>query len=299
MELRQLVYFVSIARAGSFSKAASKLHIAQPALSRQMAMLERELGVLLLTRNGRGAVPTAAGELFLTQAGEVLQRIEFAKRQVASFSATPRGILRIGVPLSISKLLTADLLDRVRERFPQVSLQISEAWTAHIHRDLLDRKLDLGVLNSSQLSPEMPHRRLVREPLFLIKAGNRPPSTLSISVRDLAHMPLVLPPRPNGMRLRLDRVFERHSIEPRIVLESEVWSVIIDVVRKGVACTLSPLREVKSELASGKLEAIAIDKPLHNQLCLVRTSSVLPPFADPIFELLAVGIRELLRAEAR
>ena len=299
MELRQLIYFVSIARAGSFSKAASQLRIAQPALSRQMALLERELGVLLLTRNGRGAVPTAAGELFLARVSEVLQSLDQAKWQLAAFCAMPSGVLRIGVPLSISKLLTADLLDRVRERFPRVSLQISEAWTAHIHHDLLERKLDLGVLNSSQLSREMQYRRLAREPICLIKAGNRPPTVRKLPLRDLEHIPLVLPPRPNGMRLLLDRVFERHGMEPRIVLESEVWSVIIDVVQKGIAYTLSPRREVKSGLKSGKLEAIPIDKPLYNQLCLVRTSHGLPPFADPIFELLAQGIRELLRAEAR
>jgi LysR family transcriptional regulator, nitrogen assimilation regulatory protein len=298
MELRQLTYFVSIARAGSFSKAASLLNIAQPALSRQMALLERELGVMLLTRNGRGAVPTAAGELFLERVSDVLQDLDQAKWQATSFSAMPSGVLRIGVPLSISKLLTADLLDRVRKKFPRVSLQISEAWTAHIHRDLLERKLDLGVLNRSQLGREMEHRRLAREPICLIKASDRP-SARKLPLCGLQQFPLVLPPRPNGMRLLLDRVFERHGIEPRIVLESEVWSVIIDVVQKGIAYTLSPCREVKAELKSGKLEAIPFDRPLYNELCLVRTSHGLPPFADPIFALLAQGISALLRAETR
>jgi LysR family nitrogen assimilation transcriptional regulator len=299
MEIRQLAYFMGIARAGSFSKAAGQLNIAQPALSRQMALLEKELGVLLLTRNGRGAVPTEAGELFLARVSEILKQIEQARWQIARFSATPSGVLRIGVPLSISRLLTADLLDRVRERFPHVSLQISEAWTAHIYRDLLERKLDLGVINSSQLTDEMQHRHLVREPLCLIRATNRPPAVRRLPIKDLAHLPLVLPPRPNGMRLLLDRVFERHAIEPTIVLESEVWSVIIDVVRKGIAYTLSPRREVKGELASGKLEAVAIERPVHNQLCLVRASSALPSFADPILELLAQGLKDLLRAESK
>lgn len=298
MELRQLAYFVGIARAGSFSKAARQLRIAQPALSRQMAMLERELGVLLLTRNGRGATPTSAGEMFLVHANEILRDVEQAKWQLASFSATPSGVLRIGVPLSISRLLTTDLLDQMKEAFPRVSLQFSEAWSAHIYRDLLERKLDLGVINRSQLTGEMRYRSLVREPLMLIKAVNRPPSADRLPIDDLARIPLVLPPRPNGMRLLLDRVFERHGFKPKIVLESEVWSVIIDVVQKGIACTLSPCREVKRELTLGCVEAVPIDKPLHNQLCLVRASHTLPPFADSIFESLAQGIKQLMRADS-
>jgi LysR family nitrogen assimilation transcriptional regulator len=230
---------------------------------------------------------------------EILRSVEQAKWQLASFSATPSGVLRIGVPLSISRLLTADLLDRVREAFPRVSLQISEAWTAHIHRDLLERKLDLGVINSSQLSREMRHRTLVREQLCLIKSANGAPCSQRLPIENLADIPLVLPPRPNGMRLLLDRVFDRHRFRPKIVLESEVWNVIIDVVQKGIACTLCPRREVKRELARGSLQAVQIDKPLYNQLCLARTSHRLPPFADHIFELLAHGIKELLRADLR
>lgn len=298
MELRQLTYFVGIARAGSFSKAASQLRVAQPALSRQMGLLERELGVLLLTRNGRGAVPTTAGELLLAKASEILRTVEQAKWQLSSFAATPSGVLRIGVPLSISRILTADLLDRVRESFPRVSLQISEAWTAHIHHDLLERKLDVGVLNASQLTGDMHHRRLCREPLYLIKGAGRPPWIERAPMASLAEIPLVLPPGPNGMRLMLDRVFARQGIAPRIVLESEVWNVIIDVVQKGIACTLSPRREVKRELTAGTLEAIPLEKPVHNQLALVRGSHARLPFADPIFELLAQGIKQLLRADA-
>ena len=263
-----------------------------------MGLLERELGVLLFTRNGRGAVPTAAGELLLAKASEILHIAEDTKWQISSFSATPSGVLRIGVPLSISRILTADLLDRVRKSFPRVSLQISEAWTAHIHHDLLERKLDVGVLNTSQLTADMRHRRLCREQLYLIKGAGRPPRLQRTPMATLAEIPLVLPPRPNGMRLMLDRVFEQQGIAPCIVLELEVWNVIVDVVQKGIACTLSPRREVKRDLIAGTLEAIPLEKPLHNQLAVVRTSHALPPFADPIFELLAQGIKQLLRADA-
>ena len=88
MELRQLAYLIGIVRAGSFSGAASALHVAQPALSRQIALLERELGVLLLTRNSRGIVPTPAGEEFFARAIEILRNVEDSKRELKAKRAS-------------------------------------------------------------------------------------------------------------------------------------------------------------------------------------------------------------------
>lgn len=298
MELRQLAYFVGVARAGSFSKAAGFLRIAQPALSRQIALLEKELGALLLTRNGRGAIPTPAGDLFLSRANEILRSVEEAKWQLASLSKTPSQPIRVGVPLSISKLLTPDLFEGVKAVFPQISLQISEAWTGHIYQDLLDRKLDFGIISNSQLGDKIFHRQLVTEQVHLIKAPHQPPSLRSLRFAELANVPLVLPPPKHGIRLIVDRIFQRYSMKPRIVLESEVWAVITDVVKKGIASTLFPPREVKGELEGGTLQNIPIINPtIRNRLCLARLSeNSLPPYTEPIFEFMVKQFRKMIRA---
>src|SRR5829696_8751827 len=117
MELRQLSYFVGVSRAGSFSKAAAMLHVAQPALSRQVALLERELNVRLLTRNGRGVVPTSAGREFLTHATTILGSIENAKRELRLLTGAVSAEIKIGVPLTVSRLATSELYQLVRTQF--------------------------------------------------------------------------------------------------------------------------------------------------------------------------------------
>jgi LysR family nitrogen assimilation transcriptional regulator len=296
MELRQLGYFVEIGRTGSFSRASTSLHVAQPALSRQIGLLEKELGVLLLRRNGRGAVLTSAGEILLSRAVEILRHADEARSQLAGILAAPCSIIRIGVTPAIGRLLSSDLFDDLKAHFPNVSLQISEAWTGHIYNALSDRKVDFGVVTNSQLNGSIFHRTLAIEPIHLIKAHKKFTNRRSLQIRDLAQFPLVLPPRPHGIRLMIDNVFRRHGVRPNVVLESEVWAVIKDVVQKGIACTLFPLREVKLEVTSGLLDNVPILGPrIRNELCLARLSNnSLPPASDLVFDFLVKRFRQMI-----
>ncbi len=301
MELRQLTYFVGVAEAGSFSRAAATLHVAQPALSRQIGLLEKELGVELLVRNGRGAVPTAAGEQFLRRATDILRNIDEAKWQVASLASAPSGTLRIGIPLSVSKILTPSLFDAASKAFPHITLQVSEAWTGHIHRNLLDRKLDFGVISDHHIDSKMTYHELSMENVHIIGAPNKTPKGSALHFSELAKMPLVLPPRQHGMRIIVDDIFQRHATRPRIVLESEVWAIIIDVVQKGIAYTLFPPREFFAEIAAGHLRSVPIVKPsIPSGLCLARLSSAsLPPHADHVFDFIARKLKAMIRAESQ
>ena len=220
MELRQLAYLAGIVRAGSFSGAASALHVAQPALSRQIALLERELGVLLLTRNSRGIVPTPAGEEFFARAIEILRNVEDSKRELkALFSSGASAVIKIGLPLTLSRLLTPELFDTARAHFPEIQIQISEAWTGHIHRDLLDGKLDFGVISNRQLDRCMIYRQLIKESVHLMCAPDHPLSRRPQRIEDLGRTPLVLPPQAHGIRLVVDDAFQRCLMRPNIVLE--------------------------------------------------------------------------------
>lgn len=297
VELRQLAYFVGVAEAGSFSKAATSLHVAQPALSRQIGLLEKELGVSLLTRNGRGAVPTAAGEQFLRQANDILRRIDDAKWRTSSFATKPSGTIRIGIPLSISKILTPALLDLAKKSFPNVSLQVSEAWTGHIYRNLLDRKLDFGVISDRHIDERMTHEELSKEAVHLIGAPGKTPRH-PLRLASLAGLPLVLPPRPHGVRLTVDDIFQQQGINSNIVLESEVWAIITDVVQKGIAFTVFPPREFQSEIATGHLRSVAIIRPtVKSGLSLARLSSVtMPPHTGLVFDFVARQLKRLIHA---
>jgi DNA-binding transcriptional LysR family regulator len=300
VELRQLAYLIGIVRAGSFSGAASALHVAQPALSRQIALLERELGVLLLTRNSRGIVPTPAGEEFFARAIEILRNVEDSKRELkALFSIGASAVIKIGLPLTLSRLLTPELFDTSRAHFPEIRIQISEAWTGHIHRDLLDGKLDFGVISNRQLDRRMIYRQLIKESVHLMCAPDHPFSRRPQRIEDVGRTPLVLPPRAHGIRLVVDDAFQRCLIRPNIVLESEVWAVITDVVRKGIACTLLPPRELRRELNAGSLSSAPIKPVLRTGLCLARLPGAKSARSnDAIFAFLAQQLAKTLRASS-
>ena len=132
MELRQLRYFVAIAEHGAFSKAASKVFVAQSALSHQLAQLEEELGVPLLLRTRRGVELTEPGRVFLAHAISILRQTEDARSSVRSVMGEPTGKVVFGIPHSVSNALALPLLRAVRQQFPKIELELTEELTGNL-----------------------------------------------------------------------------------------------------------------------------------------------------------------------
>ena len=125
MDLKQLRYFLGVAESGGFSRAAVRLSIAQPVLSRQIKLLEAELGAELFYRNGRGIVLSEAGKLLETYARSILNLVDQAQLEIGSLRAVPRGRVAIAMPPSIGWMLTGPLVLRCREAFPEILLQMA------------------------------------------------------------------------------------------------------------------------------------------------------------------------------
>lgn len=297
MDLRQLNYFATVARLGSFSRAAEHLHVAQPALSRHIRLLETEVGMALLNRHGRGVDPTLAGAILLKHALQIISAVDRAKQDLAAVADKPIGTIRLGVPPAISGCLTAELLDDLKHRYPQLSLKITERWTGHIRELLLERQLDFGVLSETQLNRRFEHVTLVSEPVCLVRSARTAGSRRPIRLENLSKIPLVVPPCPHGSRLVLDQALKRSGLKANIVLESEVWSVIKDVVQKGIACTLVPRREVLDELKKGALRAEPLQKPgIRHTIALARVVGRRRiPFEDDVFHSLSTHLQNALR----
>ena len=136
MDLKQIEYFVRVAELGSFTRAALALDIAQPALSRQVRLLEVELRQTLLTRNGRGAVPTEAGNLLLAHGRGILHQVRRAREELAQVRGALAGRVAVGLPPSVAKVLTVPLTRAFRSRLPQASLSIGEGLSVALARDL-------------------------------------------------------------------------------------------------------------------------------------------------------------------
>ena len=146
MDLRQLRYFLGIVEAGSFSKAAQRLHVAQPALSQHVRNMELDLGVELLFRTPQGVTVTEAGETLLRHARAVLAQVAVAREEVIARQAEPEGEVRFGLPGTISERICVPLILEARRRFPKVKLRIAEAMSGFVLDWLREGKIDLGVL---------------------------------------------------------------------------------------------------------------------------------------------------------
>lgn len=245
MDLKQLEYFVQVAELGSFTRAAIALNIAQPALSRQIRLLEVELHHNLLTRNGRGAVPTEAGKLLLEHGRGILHQVALAREELAGARGALAGRVSIGLPPSLSKLITVPLTKAFRHALPQAHLTLTEGFSLLMSEGLRVGNLDMALLYNPEKSPELEMALLHTEALVLIspntlQARAKPAKKTRITLAELAHLPLILPSRPNAFRLLIEREMRTIASTPKIVMEVDGLNAILNLVQEGLGHAVLP-----------------------------------------------------------
>jgi LysR family nitrogen assimilation transcriptional regulator len=233
MDLKQLEYFVRVAELGSFTRAATALGVAQPALSRQVRLLEVELRQNLLVRNGRGALPTDAGKLLLAHGRGILHQVERAREELGRVRGALAGRVAIGLPTSVAKVMTVPLTREFRQRLPDASLSISEGLSASMLEGLLTGRLDLAVLYNATPSPDIELTPLVEEDLYLMQPPGTPAPPDGVTLRELSALPLVIPSRPNAIRMLVETELANIGCRPHIALEIDGVSAILDLVADG------------------------------------------------------------------
>lgn len=242
MELKQLEYFVRVAELGSFTRAASALHTTQPMLSRQVRMLEVELHQTLLTRNGRGAVPTEAGQLLLEHGRGILHQVERAREDLARVRGGLAGRVALGLPPSVARVLTVPLTRAFRLQLPQAQLSISEGLSTAMQEALSAGRLDTAVLYNTvsvpglELSPLSSEELLLVQPRAPVLTEDTPPS--AVALQDIAALPLVIPSRPNAIRMFVESEMAALGCRPTIGLEIDGISAILDLVNDGAGCAI-------------------------------------------------------------
>jgi LysR family nitrogen assimilation transcriptional regulator len=269
MNLRQLQYFVEVSELESVTKAADRLHIAQPALSRHMRTLERDLGVRLFEREGRGIVLTNAGVVFRDRVRMLLRELDRAQLEVKALSRSPGGRIDFGMPFSISQALTRALVKRMQQELPEVAIRIIDGWTGFIIEWLLRGRLDLGILYDHTLKSDVLRTEpLAAEEQFLVCAAHdRLARRRSIRLAEVARLPLALPSREHGLRVAVDKFMETIGKTPRIDTELESIVGLKRLAEEGGRYTILPRGEMEEELSAGRLEAIPIEDPkIHRTL---------------------------------
>jgi LysR family nitrogen assimilation transcriptional regulator len=272
MDLRQLEYFTRVAELGSFTRASAALGIAQPALSRQVRLLEVELRQNLLQRNGRGAVPTEAGKLLLEHGRGILHQVAVAREELGVSRGALVGRVSIGLPPSLARLVTVPLTRAFQQQMPQAQLTLTEGFTLAMHEDLRLGNLDMAVLYHPERSPDMEQAPLHREELALISSRYPAPTTSAVTLRQVTALPLILPSRPNAFRLLLEKEASRMGRQLHIAMEVDGLISILSLVREGFGHAVLPAYTLANFDQLGAWAVRRVRSPsLTSQLMLVRS----------------------------
>lgn len=265
---------------GSFTRASAALGIAQPALSRQVRQLEVELRQTLLVRNGRGATPTEAGKLLLEHSRGILHQVQRAREELGRVRGALAGRVAIGLPTSLARVLTVPLTRQFRAQMPDASISISEGLSTSLQDGLINGRLDVVVLYNAQPAAEVDLLPLTEEELVLVSA--RPPGLAEdpppgpIALKALAGLPLVIPSRPNAIRMHVEAAMAGIGRRPNVVLEIDGVSAILDLVADGAGSALLSRNAVASSIKPSAFSIRAVcDPPLRTRLS-IATSALRP-----------------------
>lgn len=280
MDLKQLEYFVRVAELGSFTRASVVLEIAQPALSRQVRLLEVELRQNLLTRNGRGVTPTEAGKLLLEHGRGILHQVARTYEELGRVRGALAGRVCLGLPPSMSRALTVPITREFRKRLPNAALSVSEGLSIAMQEGLLTGRLDVALLYNPLPSVELDTAPLMTESLFLI--GRRAPAPdgrddgAPRTLREVALLPLVIPSRPNAMRMLVEQRMAEIGCRPNIALEIDGVAAILDLVLDGAGFAVLPAHALGTVAQPGAFAMRPIVEPVLRSNLVIATAASRP-----------------------
>lgn len=261
MEISQLITLVHVAELGSISKAADRMHIVQPALSRQIRMLEEELGAPLFERHGRGMTITATGQEVLDHALRVLGELEAMRRTVEDGRSSFRGLVRIGTPPTVADILTVPLMSSIRTEHPELGIRFSSAFSGYLLDWLGRGDLDIVVSYDPPATKSLRIRPVLMEKLFLVTPAGSMPADTSVPFAQLAEKELVLPSSNHGLRRIFDDCARTAGITFTSIIEADSFATLVDLTCAGFGATILPVAPIHKLLVSGKLIAIPLVDP--------------------------------------
>ncbi|WP_425624123.1 LysR family transcriptional regulator [Agrobacterium radiobacter] len=247
MDIRQLGYFVRVAELGSFSRASAFLHVAQPALSRQVQNLETELKERLLIRNGRGVELTEAGERLLDNARGILRQIERTYEDIENSRTGKSGKVAIGLPATISTGIATALIRKLREELSDAQVMLVHGRSNQLQEWILSGRLDMAIMYDAPSSPMLEIHKLVDENLHLIGREGAFEDDKPVLLESLAAVPMVIACRPNSTRVVLNSELARLGQKLNIVFELDPLDTMFDLVRDGYGFTVASIRTLASK----------------------------------------------------
>jgi LysR family nitrogen assimilation transcriptional regulator len=239
MDARILEYFLRVVEAGSINRAAGELNLSQPSLSRWLVMLEREVGTPLLIRTRRGVRPTDAGQQLAERAQPILRQLDLLRDEIGARATTQ---VALGMPFSLRGLVTVPLVAALACDMPTVALRVHEGMTHTIDALMAEGLVDVGVMVATAPPPDSYDTApLFGERMFLVgPPGADLDPAVPVPVTRLAGLPLILPGRPNMIRVQVERAIRAAGGSCRNALEAETLTLCLELTRRGLGYTVMP-----------------------------------------------------------
>lgn len=261
LDIRQLRYFVGVVEAGSFTKAASHLNVAQSALSLHVRQMEEAFGTPLLFRDRTGITLTDSGVKLLKHARIILKQVQLAEAELTNKVSSPSGEVTIGIPSGAARVMLTELLAVAKEALPNVSLKIVEGMTGPLEEWMSAGRFNLAVLYRTAESPG-PMTILAKEEFCLVVPPGKPPFEDTISLADLRQFPLAVPMRNNNVRRSVADVVAQHGSSLDVKFEVDSLSTIIDMVMEGKAYSILTPSAIQKEVTHGQVRSVQIVDPV-------------------------------------
>jgi LysR family transcriptional regulator, nitrogen assimilation regulatory protein len=262
MDFKQLRAFLTVADTGNVTRAAELLHLVQPAVSRQLRLLEEDIGAALFERERHGMVLTDAGKALLVYARRAMLELDRARAEIGGAKRGISGLVTVGLLPSTSDLLSTALVSTLAAQYPGIRLRIAMGYAGTLQQWLETGEIDAALLYGVERLGSVQATPLLEEALWLVglpsaKLQRRKPVPLA----SLAGMPLILPSSPHGIRTLVDHACAVSKLQLTIAAETNAMSIQKSLVLGGQGLTILPPIAFAEELARKQLSAAPLCNP--------------------------------------
>ena len=254
MDLRQLEILQAIAETGSFTACGRKLHVSQSAISRQILLLEEELGEPLFLRVGRQVRMTPAAESLVQLGQRVFQDVRETVGKITDRTGDLRGTLRLSGGMTVCLYVFPPLLKHLRRVHPQLDMRLTVATAGRSVEEIRAGRVDAGLLTLPVEESDLVTVPALREELLLMTTPKHPLARRRVvSPQDLAEQPFILFEPGSGTRQVIDGLFASEGIQPTVVMETENVEIIKAMVRTELGISIVPYQAIAREVRAGQL----------------------------------------------
>ena len=278
MTLRHMRVYLEVYQTGNITRAAERLHMTQPAVTRSIRELERYYGVCLFERLHHRLCVTEVGKTFFTYALHILDSFDHMEKELRDWDKF--GVLRVGAGVTVGNVLLPELLAHFRQTHPHLRVRAMVANGAALQEALLDNRLDFAVIENSLSDERLCQERLFSDSLIpVLPPDDSRVGQEGLCLRDLAHEPLLLREEGSACRIFLDHVFALHSLSLEPTLESVSTQAILQAVHAGLGISFLPQALVLPHLQSGRVSTVRLaDEAFQREIYLVwHTHKFLTP----------------------